>query len=345
MRNNKGLSATAAALATATTGEIAELRLLDTFCTPIEERFERITRLGKRALRVPVVAITTVTHERQWFKSVTGWNVAELPMAQSLCQRAMEKRRVVMVSDLRQHLRYANHPLVTGDPKFRFYAGAPLRNARGTIVGTLCAMDYKPRRASPMRRQTLFDLAQLAQREMFEDVADSVQSTLISKLSVARRQALLDPLTKIWNRQGSVLLLEESIDAARVAGHNLALLAIDIDRFNAMTDRFGTSVGDSALRMVAKALLSSVRASDGVCRFGGDEFLIVMSDVARRDIERIAQRISERIAGIEVPTSGAASAALSVSVETAWVDAGNGTTAEDLVAAAGHSLRSEERES
>jgi len=317
---------------------IAELRLLDTFCTPIEERFERITRIGKHALQVPVVAITTVTREKQWFKSVTGWNVAELPITHSLCRRAIEKGAPVMVPDLRQHLRYANHPLVTGAQGFRFYGAVPLRNAHGTIVGTVCAMDYKPRRPSRSRRQTLFDLAELAQREMFDNVAHSVQSALISKLSVAKRQVLLDPLTKTWNRQGLVLLLEESIDAARVAGHNLALIAIDIDRFNAMTDRFGSSVSDSALRMVAKALLSSVREGDSVCRFGGDEFLIIMSNVAHPDVERIAQRISERIAIMKVPTSGKESAPLSVSVETAWVDAGNETTAEQLVRAAGHSL-------
>lgn len=312
--------------------------MLDAFCTPIEERFERITRLGKRALDVPVVAITTVTHERQWFKSVTGWNVAELPTAQSLCRRAIEKGCLVMVPDLRQHLRYANHPLVTGAPQFRFYAAVPLRNAHGTIVGTLCAMDFEPRRTSRARHRALLDLAAFAEREMFDDVAQSVQSNLISKLSIAKRQALLDPLTKTWNRQGGVLLLRESIDAARVAGHSLALLAVDIDRFDAMAERFGPAVSDSALRMVAKALLRSVRHSDGVCRVGGDEFLIVMNNIARSDIERVADRISERIARIDLPTNGDASAELSVSVETAWLDAGSQTTAEDLVTAAGSSF-------
>lgn len=72
-------------LASTATIQLAEIHSLDAFGTPIEERFERLARIGQRALRVPVVAITVITQDTQWFKSVLGWPVTEMPIDKSHC--------------------------------------------------------------------------------------------------------------------------------------------------------------------------------------------------------------------------------------------------------------------
>ena len=325
-------------LASTETLQIAEFHLLDAFCTPMEERFERITRIGNQALQLPVVAITTVTHEIQWFKSVVGWDIAKLPVAKSLCSRAIEKAQPVVVSDLRQHLRYANHPLVTGPPQFRFYGAVPLRNGRGAVIGTFCVMDFKPRKMTKAHYQVLLDLAELAQREMLTNVLRSAQSALIGKLSIARRQALLDPLTKTWNRRGGTLLLKESIETAQAAGHNLAVLAVDVNHFKAINDRFGHPVGDRALQMIAKELSRCVRDSDGVCRFGGDEFLVIMSDVSTAGVAKVVKRVRQQISANTVHVGEKQCARVSVSIGTAWVPADHTMTADELVETADAAL-------
>ena len=128
--------------------ELPDVHALDAFCTPIEERFEVIVRIGRRALNVPTLAITVITRDKQWFKSVLGWNVCELPLEDSLCIRTIRKGTAMIIPDLTTNPRYAGNPLVVDTPGFRFYAGIPLMNEKGTIIGTLCAMDTKPHKLS-----------------------------------------------------------------------------------------------------------------------------------------------------------------------------------------------------
>ena len=326
-----GLSRT---LVNTETLQIAELHLLDVFCTPIEERFERITRLGVRALRMPVVAVTAVTHDRQWFKSVTGWDVCELPLNESLCARTVEKRRPVVIRDLTRHPRYSRHPHVVGPPKFRCYASVPLLSVKGTAIGTFCAMDFEPRKLSRGMYQSLLHLADLAQRELLAGLLQNAQSALISKLSIARRQALLDPLTQTWNRRGGMMLIESCLESAREDGHGLAVLAIDVDEFKQVNDNFGHAAGDQALRVVTRELLSCVRENDGVCRSGGDEFFVVINGVDCETIENIATRVKRRIEQSVFAAQDGRPVRVTVSIGARCVTGDYGGSAEELLAEA-----------
>ena len=71
-------------IASTATLKIANIHSLDLFYTPIEERFERITRLARRALHAPVAAISLLNEDKQWFKSAAGWGVSELPRTAAL---------------------------------------------------------------------------------------------------------------------------------------------------------------------------------------------------------------------------------------------------------------------
>jgi diguanylate cyclase (GGDEF)-like protein len=318
--------------------QLAELHSLDAFYTPIEERFERITRLGRVALRIPVLAVTAVGPDTQWFKSVSGWDISEMPLKQSFCSRTVREEETVVIDDLAKDPEFGKHPLVVSSPKFRFYAGMPLRNAKGIVIGTFCALGTSPRSFNRHELQTLDDLAVLAQRELLTIALHDAQTLLISKLSVARRQALLDPLTRTWNRRGGMMLLEECISRATQQKDSIAVLAVDLNEFKSVNDSFGHATGDRALRIVARVLLSSVRDNDGVCRCGGDEFFVVVVGSAQEDLQLIAKRVVLRIAKTELPMRDGKSARISISIGVKYVPAGQQVTAEQLLAEADAAL-------
>lgn len=322
---------------------LPNFRPLESFRTPIEERFERLTRLGVQALGLPVVGITTVTQETQWFKSIRGWHIAEVPVKSSLCAQAIKSGQPEVIRNLSRNPRYVQSEFVTGDPRFRFSASVPLKNAQGTVIGTFCAMDFHPNDLSSVRYQSLLDLAGLAQRELLTALPDSAQTALISRCSVARRQALLDPLTRTWNRRGGKLLLREIIEASAADGHDLAVLAIDVKGLKSINDRFGYSIGDYALRMVAEELLASVRDNDGVCRYGGDRFLLFMSNISSSSVERVSRRLRGRIASNTIPVPGEPEAIVSVSLGYVWAHSSERRGADELIAAADRALRSQRR--
>lgn len=300
-------------IASTATLRIANIHSLDLFYTPIEERFERLTRLARRALHVPVAAISLVNEEKQWFKSAAGWGVSELPLGDSLCRLTVEENRIVTIGDTFADPRVAGLRIVASAPHFRAYAGHPLVDEHGACVGTLCVFDLKPRDFSPGDRQTLADLAALTQRELLSDQLTSAHAALTSKLGVARREALMDPLTHLWNRRGASVLLKGSFANADQQGSPLALALLDLDNFKRINDTFGHQAGDEVLRRVASRLLSSVRADDAICRLGGDEFLVLMPDTDSAIASRVAERIRRTITETPLPTrDGALSVSVSV---------------------------------
>jgi GAF domain-containing protein len=151
------------------------LNLLD---TPDEERFDRITRLVARLLDVPISLITLVDADRQWAKSVYGFSQREAPRNVSFCAHAILESRMMVVPDTRTDPRFADNPLVTGEPHVRFYAGQPLSSLGRHRVGVLCVIDDHPRELDPAQAQILADLAIWAERELDFLEADSAMKRM-----------------------------------------------------------------------------------------------------------------------------------------------------------------------
>jgi diguanylate cyclase (GGDEF)-like protein len=122
--------------------------------------------------------------------------------------------------------------------------------------------------------------------------AQTESETAVRALDEVSRHAELDPLTELPNR---VLLLDRFARAIAIAkrhGTRLALLFLDLDNFKQINDTLGHAVGDEVLKLVAHCLTSSVRASDTVSRYGGDEFLILLVEVAHAsDAVLIADKV------------------------------------------------------
>lgn len=139
------------------------LNLLD---TPAEPVFDRITRLVAQILNVPIALVSLVDADRQWFKSRVGLEATETPREVAFCAHAITQTAPMIVVDATQDVRFEDNPLVTGNPNIRFYAGVPLRSAGGLAIGTLCAIDSKPRQLSADETNILIDLAALVSKEV-----------------------------------------------------------------------------------------------------------------------------------------------------------------------------------
>lgn len=327
MSNSPALTETIASTATI---KLAQLPESTFFCTPIEERFERITRLARRALAVPVAAITFLTEQKQWFKSVAGWAVTELPNEQSFCPITLAAGQMTVFEDTHKEPAVSGHPLVTNSPQFRFYAGLPIMDENGDLCGTFCIFDQKPRRLSPADRAALEDLAQLAQREILGERMRSIHTTMTAKLGIARRESMMDPLTRLWNRRGASVMIKGALDEAKAQSSSVAVAILDLDNFKQINDTFGHQVGDEVLRKTALRLIQSVRTNDCVCRVGGDEFLLIMKDADSDIAKATAERIRRQVSGAAIPTRQG-DITVSTSVGLVVRSSKDNTSPEDLI--------------
>jgi GAF domain-containing protein len=123
---------------------LRELGLLDTHSDP---EFDALVQEAAALLKTPIALVSLVDEHRQWFKARVGLDAAETPVAVSFCAHAIQSDAPMVVPDAREDARFADNPLVTGDPSIRFYAGAPLTTSSGWRVGTLCVIDQTPRPA------------------------------------------------------------------------------------------------------------------------------------------------------------------------------------------------------
>ena len=114
--------------------------------TPAEPGFDDIVQLACQLCDMPVALVSLVAEDRQWFKAQIGFPHCETDLNSSVCAHALaQPDELLIIPDLTTDPRTSANPLVTGDPFIRFYAGAPLRTARGLVLGTLCVIDKKPR--------------------------------------------------------------------------------------------------------------------------------------------------------------------------------------------------------
>jgi diguanylate cyclase (GGDEF)-like protein/PAS domain S-box-containing protein len=143
------------------------LHSLDLLDTEAELEFDELTTLAAQICNVPIALVSLVDENRQWFKSKVGLEVSETNREVAFCAHSILKPDEIMeIPDAHLDQRFADNPLVTEDPKIRFYAGAPLTTSNGHTLGTLCVLDYNPRTLSSAQKSALEMLRLLVIRQI-----------------------------------------------------------------------------------------------------------------------------------------------------------------------------------
>ena len=170
--------------------------------------------------------------------------------------------------------------------------GHDARVLRGLDLG---ANDYVLRSAD--RNELIARVRTQVRRKRYtERLRDNVQYSM--------ELAITDPLTGLFNRRYMESHVGTLIDRSAARGKSLSVLILDVDYFKSINDSFGHDAGDDVLREFAERLKASIRGIDLACRYGGEEFVVVMPDTDLGIAAMVAERIRRRIAGEPFPIEG-----------------------------------------
>lgn len=137
------------------------------------------------------------------------------------------------------------------------------------------------------------------QQQQFTLLADKLKS-LGRELEDARRESALDPLTHLPNRRSFDDYVTRSIELHSLLGQPACLMMVDVDNFKHINDEFGHPVGDEALRLVARALSRTfLRRVDFVCRFGGDEFAVILQETAYDGAATLGEKLRRTMRDVQ----------------------------------------------
>jgi GAF domain-containing protein len=134
--------------------------------TAPEAAFDDVVQLASHLCEVPIALVSLVDHSRQWFKAKVGLTDSETPRECALCAHAILCTEPLIITDTWLDPRFADNPLVTGEPHVRFYAGMPLVLNDDTVLGTLCVIDHVPRELTPAQLDMLRLLARRVATEL-----------------------------------------------------------------------------------------------------------------------------------------------------------------------------------
>ena len=171
----------------------AELESFEVLDTEAEVTYDNLTQILAEYLDVPISLVSFVDKERQWFKSNYGLAATETSRDISFCGHVVETGRMLLVSDAQKDPRFADNPLVLGDPSIRFYAGCPLVSPSGHVLGTLCAIDKKPRELTEKQRRVLELIAN--QVELNLELRRRTREATVYKVRIEETTQLLSGMT------------------------------------------------------------------------------------------------------------------------------------------------------
>lgn len=156
--------------------------------------------------------------------------------------------------------------------------------------------------------------------EIFSD--DTAQAETLRRTEEMRKMALLDHLTQLPNRRYLELSLQSAMGEFHALGMPFGILVLDLDRFKEVNDQYGHAAGDRVLQETARTIAASLRPTDVVARWGGDEFVALIHHASLDLLEMLAKRCAVMVSEMAVPVQGGAQVRPSASVGIALIRPG-----------------------
>ncbi len=246
------------------------------------------------------------------------------PIAGSrLCNLAVQRKRPVLgtiagAEDILLPLR--------PDLAVHSFLGVPIV-LRDRVTGLIALYNSGPRAFTE-------DDAQVA--ELFSSqVAIAMDNS--RRVEQMEKQAGLDELTNLYNRRAFGLMGEREVNRARRYRRPLALIFFDIDRFKDVNDSYGHLIGDHVLRVLTDLVTKTTRATDVVCRYGGEEFIVLMPEASREEGLAMAERLRQEVSRMTVVTAGG-TLKLTISLGVAALQPEEDENIESLIARADRAM-------
>lgn len=314
--------------------QISELGSLLHACTSREEVFRLIPERLRRLFPGASGCIALRSEAGNRVESVAKWGIATADQIFSPDQCWALRRGTVHV-----------HPGGRSDPRCAHLLGEgpsvciPLI-ANGVTTGTLSIQDDDPPHPVAGSKADSGDSSQVdsqvssevnseveaqafaRRRHLASTVAEHIALAManLSLRESLRSQAVRDPLTGLYNRRYMQEFLERELHSARRKRRPLSVLMLDLDHFKRYNDQFGHALGDKALAAVGEALTRSVRAEDVACRYGGEEFTLVLPECSLEQATLRAEQIRGRLKEYRALSGGQPADAITVSIGVAAFD-------------------------
>ncbi len=330
---------------------LMDYQILDTLP---EDSYDDITLLASKICGTSMAALSLIDSSRQWFKSKVGISMPETAREHAFCAHAILQPDVMVINNAHKDHRFADNPLVTGDPWIRFYAGAPLVTPKGEALGTLCVIDKDQRSLTDSQIEALRALSRqvMAQLELRKHIRlqkqnqhalKDYQTELEGLNARLHKQSLTDDVTGFGNTRFLHQFLDRYLNIPPDDAKQLTLVFFDLDNFKTIVDKYGHLSGSKILKEVAEVVHDKLDAGDHIVRYGGDEFIVILPDQGNDPVLSKVNSIKDAIKTASFLKSENARIGLTASFGMATYpdDARN---KEQLLAAADHCLFKSKKE-
>ena len=273
--------------------ELHSFGLLDSEADP---KFDDISELTRRLAGTEIGIISLVDSQRQWFKSCVGAPLGQqqTPRDISFCGYTILQRDPLIVRDAREDPRFADNPLVQGEPYLRFYAGFPLISASGFVIGSLCAISREPHQLSEEQIDSLSRLASLTmqQLEYLREAAlltAAHQGLEVEQLR-GRGGERLASLDRLISRDQMVQMLD--LMFAMELGSPFSLLRCGFREYERVNSTLGGLMAEEYINEAARRVLAAVPPSASVARFADAELVVLLPfAVEEEQVQKVGERI------------------------------------------------------
>jgi GGDEF domain-containing protein len=273
---------------------IASLRRMLLLATPDEEVFDRVIRIAEALFHVPIVLVSLIDEDRQWFKACIGLQTRETGRDISFCGHAIMQDELFIIPDARNDIRFADNPLVTGPPNIIFYAGRPLKNAEGFRVGTLCIIDHEPRELLQKECDYLNDLGSWIEQSFMVRSLSDMRRTVFDKLGEVERNSFLDPTLNIWSKGAVLAILGHEVSRSFENKGNLTVMMISFEFIGKPAADFNTNE-IVILIDLCRRLKWRMRCYDTLALGDAGSFIAIFPEMDRSAAQKKAHAIQDDI--------------------------------------------------